>query len=171
MISVTLGEISSKIKLSPEKGIPVVVFNSLGWERSDPASFKMSFDKGWGSSLQLFDNKGSEVPVQLSEVVRHDDGSLKSAVADFVADSIPSIGYRTYYVRPSTDKINESATGALQQVKADGPGLFTNKFYKVRFADGGLSSLYDRELGLEMIDTSKFNAGGIHHAIGRNRGR
>ncbi len=161
IITATLSDISSKIRVSPGKGIPVMVFNSLSWERSDRASFEMIFEKGWGSSIQLLDHKGSAVPVQLSKIVRHEDGSLKSAQADFIAEGVPSIGYRTYYVRPSADEIREYAGDASVQGKGDAPTRYSNKFYKVRFADGGLSSIYDLDMGLEIVDTTSFKAGEI----------
>lgn len=161
MINTSLREIASKIRVSHSDGIPVVVFNSLGWERSDPATFKLNFEKGWSSGIKLFDNKGEEVQVQLSDVVRYNDGSLKSITATFIAFMIPSIGYRTYYLKPSSHAIQASPGKETLSAESGMSGIFTNRFYSVRFTDGGLSSVFDKEFGQELIDTGKFNAGEI----------
>lgn len=161
IIASTLRDISSKIRVSPEKGIPVMVFNSLNWERSDIVSFEMNFERGWGSSIKLFDNKGDAVRVQLNEVIRYEDGSLKSAQAHFIAEGVPSIGYRTYYVKPSADEVMESAGDASVHGRGYAADRFSNKFYNVSFDDGGLASIYDLEIGLEIVDTTRFKAGEI----------
>ena len=45
ILDLTLHDISSKIKTLSEKGIPLVVFNSLSWKRTDVATIHLSFDR------------------------------------------------------------------------------------------------------------------------------
>jgi alpha-mannosidase len=39
--------------------------------------------------------------------------------------------------------------------------VFENDFYRIRLGDGGLSSVFDKELGMEIIDITKFKAGEV----------
>ena len=98
ILSAALNDIASKIKLSNDKGIPVVVFNSLSWLRDDPAEFSVKLKKGEAKSLKLIDSKGNAIPIQLSNVNRYNDNSIEEADIHFIAEGIPSIGYKTFYL-------------------------------------------------------------------------
>ncbi len=164
VISSTLNDIASKIKVSNDKGIPIVVFNSLNWLRNDPAEFSINFKKGRVKSLKLSDNKAAVIPIQLSNVKYYDDSSIKETDVNFIAEGIPSIGYKTFYLNESKDLIPAE--------KAVFSNLYENKFYKIKFDNGGLSSVYDKELGKELIDNKNFNAGEVFtlHSEGTGAG-
>jgi alpha-mannosidase len=148
----TLRDISSKVKTDPEKGVPVIVYNSLNWSRTDVVSAKLYFDEGEAYHLLLKNALGNEIPVQITEKKTFPDGSLKSAVICFIADGVPSIGFKTYYYTPSPRQ---------QSMPTRNVQNFENKFYRIEFADGGLSSIYDKQLQKELIDPSKFKAGEV----------
>ena len=153
IVAENLNELASKVNTHPEKGRPLVVFNSMNMKRSDPASIEVSFKATEAFDLELSDAKGGKVDAQLSNVHHYPDGALKSCTLQFLADNIPSVGYSTYYLKTSNKKSNEVVKPFSNEAE--------NRFYKLKFADGGLSSIFDKELNKELIDPGKFKAGEI----------
>ena len=80
------------------EGIPLVVVNLLAFPRTDVARCTLGLSQEGWESLALYDEAGQGVPLQLEDVQRHGDGSIKRADLLFMAQ-VPSLGYRTYYVR------------------------------------------------------------------------
>jgi len=114
-------------------GAPVVVFNTLGWTRSDAAEVTVGFDQKGVAGVTLTDDEGKTLPAQILEATRYADGGLETARIAFVARDIPALGYRTYHVTPGP------AAPA-----ADAPaGQLENELYKVAIdpATGALTSL------------------------------
>jgi alpha-mannosidase len=159
----TLLEISSKIKTDDKKGIPLIVFNSLSWSRTDVATAHLYFDQGEAYHVLLSDGEGNEIPVQIEKKEVYSDKSLKYAEICFIAENIPSIGYKTYYYVSSTEPPSPEPGKA---------GKLENKFYKIEFSNGGLQSIYDKQLQVELIDPSKFKAGEVFtmQSIGNGAG-
>jgi len=149
----SLQSLASHIETSPDKGIPVVVFNSLSWERTSPVTFHMDFDENRAKSIRLFTKNGDEVAVQLQHPEIYRSGYLKSADITFVASQVPSIGFDTYYLRYSGEEESQSEV-------AFNP-VFENRFFQAEFADGGISSLFDKELNTELIESGFFKAGDV----------
>jgi len=69
----------------------------------------------------------------------------------FVAEDVPPIGYRTYYVVPEQ---TPSAEAYPENVRI-GETSYENAFYRVTFAPGGIGSLFDKALGKEVLQTEK----------------
>jgi alpha-mannosidase len=110
------------------------------------------FDQGEAGGVLLKDAIGRKIPVQLTNKELFQDGSLKSADMCFIAEQIPSIGYKTYYISP----------GPVQQNNAGEDGnTIESIYYRIEFADGGIQSIYDKDLQKELIDPSKFKAGEV----------
>ncbi len=164
IIDESLNELASKIKTNNKKGRPLVVFNSLNWMRNDLVSVEVAFANAQTFSVVLKDENGNETKVQLSNVENYPNGSIKRAQLNFIAIGIPSIGYKTYYLKSSKDKDTTSKNEFKPEVE--------NQFYRLRFTDGGLASIYDKELGKELVDNSKFVAGEIFtmHSEGNGAG-
>jgi len=153
LIDNSLQSLAGKVNTSDEKGVAVVVFNSLSWDRTSPVTVQMSFDAYSAKSIKIFNKTGKEVPVQLHNISRTDEAYLNSAEISFVASDVPSIGFDTYYIVLS-EKEDVQKDEAFATV-------FENDFYKAKMADGGLSSLFDKEIGKELIESSFFKAGEI----------
>jgi alpha-mannosidase len=147
-----LQEISARIKTIAEKGSPLVVFNSLNWIRTDVVRARLNFDEGIARGIRLNDSDGKEIPVQIIESELFGDGSLKSARICFVAEEVPSIGYKTFYY--SADPELPSAAQRNQEA-------IESRYYKLILTDGGIESIYDKQLEKELIDPAKFKAGEI----------
>ena len=109
--------IASRIKTDRKKGIPVVVFNSLSWDRTDIADFQVVFDEGETWSVAVHDADGHLVPFQYRMLSKYADGSIQSAKICLNAEQVPSIGYTTYYLKVSGKARSEKITGHCQSGK------------------------------------------------------
>ena len=67
----------------------------------------------------------------------------------FVAEKVPSIGYKTFYLEKEKPSVK---TGAYHNTGTE----YENQFYKVEFADGGIKQIYDKELSVSLLKTDKF---------------
>ena len=151
--------IARRVKTKKNKGIPVVLFNSLSWKRTDPVTVSLDFSQGEARSLRVTSSKKTHVPMQLTGVTTYADGSIKHADVVFVAQDIPSIGYKTYYVTPeSTAKHSSESTSNLSTTYSS---TYDNDFYTVTFADGGIKQVYDKQLNRNLFDTHQFKVGEI----------
>jgi len=146
--------IARRVKTEEKKGIPVVLFNSLSWERTDPVRVRLDFPRGKAQGLSVRTSDKKEVPVQFAEVTTYADGSIKNAEIVFIAENIPSIGYKTYYVKPEM-KSNISTEAS------DYNPVYENDHYKVTFTDGGIENVYDKELNRSLFTTRQFKVGEI----------
>ena len=81
-------------------GTPIVVFNPLGWTRSDVAEVEVGFGEGGVAEVELTDPDGQAVPVQILDATRYADGGLKTARIAFIARDVPALGYATYHAAP-----------------------------------------------------------------------
>ena len=142
--SEALMSISLKIGTDQKKGIPVIVFNSLSWQRDDPVSFVIGFDPGEALNIRMVDASGTEVPVQLTDIERYKDKSLKRIKVTFIAVEVPSIGYKTYYAVPL------SAVAAVQKPDRN-ENVIETPFYKVELEKGGIRSIFDKDLNVELL--------------------
>jgi alpha-mannosidase len=142
--------ISSKIKTNLKMGVPVIVFNSLNWPRSDVVDFMLNFDEGNARSFTIKDAEGNTIPFQYKVDKKYPDGSFQSVKYYIVAENVPSVGYKTYYVKASEKSDYSWSNLSLE-----------NDFYRIEFADGGLKSIYDKQLQKELIESSKFSAGEV----------
>jgi alpha-mannosidase len=79
------------------EGSPVVVFNSLGWNRTDLAVVDLGFTQAHVRGVSLLDELDKEVPLQLERSTNYADGALKTARVAFVARDVPALGYRVYH--------------------------------------------------------------------------
>lgn len=153
IISLQMNELGSQVDVSDNPGEPVLVFNSLGWERSSPVVIQASFEAGTARSFQLTDPHGQAVPVQLRKADRYPDGSVRHAELIFVAEAMPSVGYRVYNLKASPESRPVPMPKAGHRVE--------NDFYIGELGQGGLSRLYDKELAVELLPEQGFAAGEV----------
>lgn len=159
-----LNELASMIKIAPEKGRPLVVFNSMNMERTDPVAVEVNFGESQAFSIVLKDFEGKNVNLQFDNVESYGDGSLKKAQVHFLAENVPSIGFKTYYINGERSEIQKRNTVFKNETE--------NKYYRLKFGNGGLTSIFDKELNKEIIDAGKFAAGEVFtmHSEGNGAG-
>lgn len=145
----SIQSIAHKIKFNAAHSYAVTVFNALSWERTDPVSFTLDAEGRDHNNLKLIDHTGKEMAFQW--VDRHDYKGNKDEVLTFmfVADKVPALGYKTYY-------LVEGQSGNDAKAPTFSP-VYENSFYKMRLGDGGIESLYDKTIGKEYFKSDKFS--------------
>jgi len=78
-------------------GVPLVVFNTLGWPRTDVVAATVSFTDPGIHGVVVIGPEG-EIPSQLTDEIRQEDGSLLQATVTFVVRDVPALGYAVYHV-------------------------------------------------------------------------
>src|SRR2546425_382598 len=99
VVEENLARIFSQIDTTGD-GIPIVVFNTLGWPRTDIAEVAVGFSEAGVFNFDFVDHTGQAVPVQPLESEKYGDGGLKQVKIAFVARDVPAMGYATYHVIP-----------------------------------------------------------------------
>ena len=130
------------------EGIPLVVFNSLGWKRDDVVETTVGFKKGGIVDIQVVDQSNKVIPVEILEAERFNDGGIKNARIIFIAREIPSLGQAVYRVMPLT------SASALNASRETDDGILENEFYraKIDLATGALTSLSVKSKNWEVLD-------------------
>jgi hypothetical protein len=133
--------------VTPGGSIPLVVFNSLNWERTEPVQAQVIFRRPV-TGFRLLDEKGEAVPFEVNRS-EEEGGKIREAEIEFVAEEVPPVGYATYAVEPCDEPppTRSRLPGATIQ----------NEFFRVT-ADpaqgGGITSLYDKLARRQLIDKS-----------------
>jgi len=124
--------IASHITLSePPKpnSLPIFVFNSLNWQRSEVVSIALPTPEEW----QIYDASGKQMASQLSE----------PSTLLFLATEIPPVGYRIFWLSPSSP----SSPPLLPD------WILENEFLRVVIDPdtGDLSSVFDKTYQREVL--------------------
>ncbi|MFH0762066.1 MAG: glycosyl hydrolase-related protein [Bacteroidota bacterium] len=142
----SLQNIAARIKTGKSDAVPIVVFNALSWSRTDPVTVSMSvpFDE-----FHLEDTKGQVVAIQVGK------SEQNQKKIQFIAENVPSVGYKTYYLKRGKSKQVNPKTVTISD------SGFENRFYAIKLAEGGIKSIYDKQLGQEILETGKFLGGEV----------
>ncbi len=119
---------------------PLIVFNTLSWERNDVVTLRYPVSKGF--SLKVL-NGSSEVPCEIGPA---DEGGLNDI--SFIAEKIPAMGYRTYSLTTSS---LPPAVATQQRSGAD--PVLENEALRVVIdpTSGNLKSIFDKRLQREFV--------------------
>jgi len=82
------------------EGTPLVVFNSLGWTRTDAARAEVGFGEPGVVGFDLVGPDGREVPVQVLRADRLPSGGIVAAEVALIAEAVPALGHGVYRVVP-----------------------------------------------------------------------
>lgn len=124
----------------------IVIFNDLTWHRTDIAKVEVD-----SPNYIIKDMTGKTIPSQLIK----ENGKL---LLVFIAKEVPSLGYCTYSLSKGKNTVQKSL------VISKKTNAYENQYYKVLLGDGGIVSLYDKEMNKELLHTSKFKGGDIIEA-------
>jgi alpha-mannosidase len=147
---------------TPQRAL--VVFNTLNWRRDGRVEFDLQ------KTRELVDLETNQVvPAETLE-----DHPAYRRIR-FTARGVPAMGYRTYHVRdiaarPAAETPSATSTSVLPGVPPGTaefysslhtlsdtpPDTMENDFYRVRLdaASGSIKSIYDKQLGRELVDES-----------------
>lgn len=121
------------------EGVPLVVFNTLGWTRTDIARGDVGFAEQGMAGLQVLDSAGKPVPAQEIEAEHFEDGGLRRIKFLFVARDIPALGYAVYHI------VGLRTSQGTRSIAAEtnGPCVLENEFYQASVdpTSGSLTSL------------------------------
>ena len=163
----------SKINFS-KKDLAIVVFNSLSWNRSDEVKVNIEPYGQKVTTYKILDAQtGNEVPSQ--QIVSNQGNDNEPVTISFIAENVPSIGYKTYYAVPFmeeskfvTDKnstkywMNPSKPTHPSMIGASAnSGTYENDFYKVMFSKGGIKGIYDKQLQKELLSANGLLGGEV----------
>jgi alpha-mannosidase len=127
---------------SAVQSIPLLVFNPLGWTRSDVVEAEVSFAERGVTDLELVDSSGSLVPLEILSVERDSKGGIEQARIIFVARDVPALGWTTFHVRPANGPIGfpRPATSAVAE------NAIANEYFEVGIdlQSGAITNLLDR---------------------------
>jgi hypothetical protein len=118
----------------PQNAIKCIVYNPLSWSRTELVHIRPPSE----NLTQVRDVATNKV---MSSQL--DPGGELS----FIAEDVPSIGYRTYHLEAAPQTISKSTA-----VDSD---VLENKFYTlhIRLSDGTITSLFDKQLGKELVNS------------------
>ncbi|MDR3261158.1 MAG: glycosyl hydrolase-related protein [Tannerella sp.] len=151
LLNKSLTSIARQINFKKEFIQAVTVFNPLSWERTDPVVFTLDAEGRPNTHFKLIDADGKEIPYQLTDC-QYAGNKDEALTFTFVAENIPALGYKTYYMAAGTPPSGN------EQIPSTLPA-YENKYYKAVLGDGGIESLYDKELETEFFQTKKFSGG------------
>lgn len=139
-------------------GIPIAVFNPLGWARTDLAEVNVGFSEPGVFHLRVLDTSGQAIAVQPVEGEHHPDGSLRRAKIAFIARDIPALGYSIYGVIPVGQKETAGESGSRSDLsratsRREDQGSIENEFYRASFDlwTGEMTSLQVKADGWEAL--------------------
>jgi len=138
--------VARMVRVGSASQMRVVVFNPLSWARTDIVRFSFELPSGWSSFL-LRDESGKQIPCQTVS------GPRGRVEALFLAEGVPSLGYRTYC-------LEASALPAPAQHSLTGDTM-ENEHLRIQMGAGGMRSLYDKRLRVELLRTDKFFGGEV----------
>lgn len=130
------------INTSGCKGIPLIVFNSLSWNRTDVVKAILEGDVvkqlSQRNDLVLVDEKGKEVAFELDRL-----GDEKAAII-FEAVDVPSMGYKVYELKAEAKTKEDDSLNGETAIKVSKNAL-ENRFFEIQLDDdGNIRSIYDK---------------------------
>lgn len=133
------------------EGIPVAVFNTLGWPRTDVAEADVGISAAGVHQIGLLDPEGRPVPLQVLRTERNGDGGIRFARVAFIARDVPSMGHAVYRVVPRETGDGAAAAGSAgprdANTRYQDRGALENEYYRAEFNlwNGALTSLVLKE--------------------------
>ncbi|HEX5484214.1 MAG TPA: glycoside hydrolase family 38 C-terminal domain-containing protein, partial [Terriglobia bacterium] len=124
------------------EAVPVMVFNNLGWPRTDIATARVGFATPGITSIRLIDPAGREVPVQMTATERYPQGGIEDTQIAFIARDVPALGYSIYEVVPQKLPPPKGEIGAEASASAlrrsgstwhEDVGSIENQYYRATF--------------------------------------
>jgi len=131
------------------EAMPLVVFNPLSWERSDVVETYVEFVQTGVQGLRIEDAAGREYPAQVLR--REEQGGLTRVTFVFVAEGVPPVGYKAFYLTALPEPAEASSPLEIT------PDHLASRFYTLELEDGFLrrltSSLVPRPSSLVPSDS------------------
>jgi len=159
-----LGRREPQIPVRPS--VAIVVFNPLGWDRDDVVQAHVTLygdvvpgDIGdYRKGMRLVDEAGRDVPFHIEQYSENISRALEVV---FVAKGVPSLGYKTYYLRPADGPASlpqaaqitlDNSNDVKEPRRALGSDVMENEFYRVTVDRAtGRVTLFDKTLQRDVL--------------------
>jgi alpha-mannosidase len=160
-----LRNIAERVELPVSNSAPIVVFNALGWKRDDVVRAHLTLYGDispaaigdYRKGTKLVDEAGRSVPFHIEQT---SDNISRALELVFVAQGVPPLGYRTYFLVPAepTESLAPGSTISLDRANDSkeprrplGKDAIENRHYRVTVdkATGGVS-IFDKQLGRDV---------------------
>ncbi len=135
----SLENIGNRINTQIE-GIPLVIYNPHSWPVSQSVDAEITFVKR-AASFDVLDTEGKSVHYTLTK--KSEDGLICEVSID--ARDIPPLGYKVLEVVEKEPDIEKTDLIA-------GDNEVENNYYRIRWDEKGISSLYSKKLNQEMLE-------------------
>jgi len=127
-----------------DEPVPIVVFNTLSWQRSDPVICTVTPGSStWG----IIDADGHGVAHQVLST----NGDSKEIV--FLAEDVPSLGYKTYYLVHRNVSMPDTETGLTHTDTS-----YENDYYEVGLTTAGIQSIEDKDTGQTLLQSKAYQS-------------
>lgn len=148
IIQDSLGEISAHVD-TQRPGVPVVVFNTLSWPRSEVTELDVQLP-GPAQQVEVVDGAGKAVQSQLLSM---DAGTHR--VRLLALANVPAFGYNTFFVHATT---KPAATSTLKATAT----TLENEFIRLKIdpKTGCMTSLFDKRSQTEALAPAETDSGG-----------
>jgi alpha-mannosidase len=145
----SLREISAHVNTQGD-GVPVIVFNSLSWPRTEVTEVEVQLPSA-ARSIEVVDSKGKPAKAQLLSIDADTHGARFLLLAN-----TPSLGYETYFVRAASSESPVAST-----LKASSSTL-ENEFIRLKIdpQTGCMTSVFEKKSGSEALAPSETDTGG-----------
>ena len=160
-----LRNIAERVQIPIAKSFPIVVFNALGWQRDDLVRAHVtlygdvipSAISEYRRGLRLVDEAGKPVPFYVEQT---SDNISRAVDLIFVAQGVPPLGYKTYFLTAAEQPEPSSATSQVTLDRENdikdprrsvGADVIENRFYRVTVdkATGGVT-VFDKQLNRDV---------------------
>ena len=147
----------------PRTGTPIVVFNSLAWDRRDVATVALELVPGSTRWVTLSDYRGHTVPFQVSGQELHSDSTLKRLTLVFIAE-VGSLGYATYYAEPHAEPPASQPVALGEQQARPATLTVDNRYFEVVIDRGAIRSIILSNQSANLLDTQTMAANAISYS-------
>ncbi len=136
-----LADIDSHIDTSAHAGVPIIIWNSMSWNRTDIVEANVQMPQAEPNGISVLDGEGRPVAMQ----VLSSNAATHSYRLLLQPKNVPSIGYTVLHVIPGSRKI-------ISDLQTNGATM-ENSLLRVVIdpKNGCITSLYDKQSHFESI--------------------
>ena len=144
----SLHEIAAHVNTEGD-GVPVVLFNSLSWPRSEVTDVEVQLPAA-ASSIEVVDSAKKPAQYQILSI-----DPATHRVHFLLLAQVPALGYQTYFVRSAAPRKPQSSLHATVD-------SLENEFIRLKIdpQTGCMTSLFDKRSGTESLAPAETDTGG-----------
>ncbi len=157
LIRDSLRQLARQIDMHAHEGMPIVVYNPLGWERTEQveAIIDFEFDDPTADDFQVVNTAAEIIPYQ----ILHDEMAFwmevlkpnrKRRITLLLPVTVPAMGYTTLYVQPKSAS-HEAVSSIISQERGA-----ENEWIRFHIEDDGSLTVHDKMMGKTYTNVHQF---------------